>query len=213
MAIEITQTPTTYSTGATTDDGTRIALTAVNPGSRKTYFKVEDMNIQGNSMTFMKALTKICKSSKDIEILGELINQADYNNDVHIPSLKDFANKYGIGIESLKKLLQRATQELLFHKIGTGYYMVNPHIIMCVKLTSAGYSIQELAQIRWRTITGLLTEKQLNKLIKLNQWLQLSSPLRANEFNLSLAEYFHKHRTLTKPQLEKLGVKDTPIRE
>lgn len=211
MAVTVEVPATIFTQKATFDDGVRVELIGQVPTGKKTFYKIEEMNIKANHMNYMNTLAKVCKSSKDIEIVGELINQADYNNDISIAPLTEFAKEYGIGIEALKKLLQRTVQEGLFHKIGTGYYMLNPYIIMGKKLTSASYDIQELTQIRWRKLTGVLTDKQLDKLIKLNQWLQLDSPLRANEFNLSLAEYFYKHRTLTKLQLEKLGVKETPI--
>lgn len=204
MAIVIELPSTIHSTSATLDNGDRLELTSkVNP-IKKTFYKIEEMNIRANYMGYMSTLAKVCKSSKDIEIIGELINQADYNNDISIDSLTNFAKEYAVGIEALKKLLQRAVQEGLFHKIGTGYYMVDPHIIMGKRLTSAGYDLQELTQIRWRKLTGLLTDKQLDKLIKLNVWLKMDTPLRANEFNLSLAEYFYKHKKLTDLQLAKL---------
>lgn len=204
MAVVIELPSTTYTTSATLNNGGRLDLSGKVDPTKKTFYKIEEMNIRANHMKYMSTLAKVCKSSKDIEIIGELINQADYNNDISIDSLTNFAKDYSVGIEALKKLLQRAVQEGLFHKIGTGYYMMDPHIIMSKKLTSAGYDLQELTQIRWRKLTGLLTDKQLDKLIKLNAWLKMDTPIRANEFNLSLAEYFHKHKKLTELQLAKL---------
>ena len=102
--------------------------------------------------------------------------------------------------EALVKLLKRAVDSKLLFKIDTGYYMLNPYIIMSKGLTSAGFEAQELAQIKWREITGLLTQQMIDKIVNLSIHLGLSNILRASEFNLSVAEYYHSKGVITEKQ-------------
>lgn len=193
-----------YQVNATTDDGKRLLLNGVTK-TKSTYYKVEEINGGINIMTLFDVLAKVCKSGLDTQVIGKLIDSADKNNEITIVNISKFADTNDISRESLKRLLNRATDEALFHKINTGHYMVNPYIIMSKGLTAGGYELQENRQIEWRKITGLITATQLNKLVVLGNYLGLQSALRATEFNLSVADYYASNGEITDKQREALA--------
>lgn len=192
-----------YQVNATTDDGKRLLLNGVTK-TKSTYYKVEEINGGISIMTLFDVLAKVCKSGLDTQVIGKLIDSADKNNEITIVNISKFADTNDISRESLKRLLNRATDEALFHKIDTGHYMVNPYIIMSKGLTAGGYELQENRQIEWRKITGLITDKQLERLLKLSNYLELQSALRATEFNLSVADYYANNGEITDKQREAL---------
>ena len=192
-----------YQVNATTDDGKILLLNAI-AKTKSTYYKVEEINGGVSIMTLFTVLGKVCKSGLDTQTIGKLIDSADNNNEVVIVNISKFADANDISRESLKRLLNRATDEALFHKIDTGHYMVNPYIIMSKGLTAGGYELQENRQIHWRKITGLITDKQLERLVKLGNYLELQSALRATEFNLSVADYYASNGEITDKQRESL---------
>lgn len=192
-----------YQVNATTDDGKILLLNAI-AKTKSTYYKVEEINGGINIMTLFMVLGKVCKSGLDTQTIGKLIDSADNNNEIVIVNISKFADANDISRESLKRLLNRATDEVLFHKIDTGHYMVNPYIIMSKGLTAGGYELQENRQIHWRKITGLITDKQLERLVKLGNYLGLQSALRATEFNLSVADYYASNGEITDKQRESL---------
>ena len=71
---------------------------------------------------------------------------------------------------------------------------------MSKALTAAGMETQELTQIKWREVTGLLTQQQIDKIVNLSSHLELPTILRATEFNLSVAEYYHSKGVITEKQ-------------
>ena len=192
-----------YQVGATTDDG-KVLILHGNSKTKTTYYKVEEINGGINIMTLFNVLAKICKSGPDTQTIGKLIELADRNNEILLGSISKFATNNGLCREVLTRLLSRATDETLFHKIDTGHYMVNPYIIMSKGLTAGGYELQENRQIHWRKITGLITDKQLERLVKLGNYLELQSALRATEFNLSVADYYASNGEITNKQRESL---------
>ena len=192
-----------YQVNATTDDGKRLLLNGVTK-TKSTYYKVEEINGGISIMTLFNVLAKVCKSGLDTQVIGKLIDSADKNNELTIINISKFADTNNISRESLKRLLNRATDEALFHKISTGHYMVNPYIIMSKGLTAGGYELQESRQIEWRRITGLITDKQLERLVKLGNYLELPSALRATEFNLSVADYYASNGEITDKQRKAL---------
>ena len=192
-----------YQVNATTDDGKIVVLNGITK-TKSTYYKVEEINGGISIMTLFNVLAKVCKSGLDTQVIGKLIDSADKNNEITIANISKFATANGLCREVLTRLLNRATDEALFHKIDTGHYMVNPYIIMSKGLTAGGYELQENRQIHWRKITGLITDKQLERLVNLGNYLELQSALRATEFNLSVADYYASNGEITDKQRESL---------
>lgn len=157
-----------------------------------------------NMSALFEVLSKVAKSGKDNKLIGCLLAEANNVNEIHIHNMTEFAEAQEVSREAIKKLLNRAVQYNLLHKITTGHYTVNPYIIMSKGLTAAGYAAQETAQLKWREVTGLLTNKQIAKLVDLSHYLKLANVLRATEFNLSVAEYYHSKGEVTDKQRSKL---------
>lgn len=202
MAIEVNER-TIYQIGAIAENGDKLRLSQVVTKKSK-FYKVEEMNGKVNVMSLFEVLGKVCKSGTDTIVIGKLIDLANNKNEIYIPNMTKYASQVGISIESFKKLMKRATDESLLHKIDVGYYMINPYIIMSKALTNSGYELQEHSQITWRKLTGLLTDIQIGKLNKLSEYLELEAGLRPNEFNLSIAEYFAKNGEITDKQRKAL---------
>lgn len=160
----------------------------------------KEMNGRHNDMELFEVIGEISKSGKDVKVVGIITRLADYNNKIVIPNISRFAENNDMSREALVKLLKRAVDSKLLFKIDTGYYMLNPYIIMSKGLTAAGMEAQELAQIKWREITGLLTQQMIDKIVNLSIHLGLSNILRASEFNLSVAEYYHSKGVITEKQ-------------
>lgn len=194
------------SISAITEDGITVNLTQEQK-VKTTYFNVQEMNGRYNSMELFNVLGEVAKSGKDNKLVGCLIGLANNVNEIHIHNMTEFASLQDISRESLKKLLLRAVEHDLLHKITTGHYMVNPYIIMSKGLTAAGYEVQEATQLKWRKVTGLLTNKQIAKLVKLSGYLNMPTTLQATEFNLSVADYYHSKGEVTDKQ--KLALKVT----
>lgn len=187
------------SVGATLDDGNRMQLSAI-VSDKKGFYKIHEMNGRHNDMELFEVIGEISKSGKDVKVVGIITRLADYNNKIVIPNISRFAENNDMSREALVKLLKRAVDSKLLFKIDTGYYMLNPYIIMSKGLTSAGMEAQELAQIKWREITGLLTQQMIDKIVNLSIHLGLSNILRATEFNLSVAEHYHSKGVITEKQ-------------
>lgn len=198
MAYTI-ESSTVCSVKAVTENGDSLVMSGVTT-ERKGYYKVHEMNGRHNTMELFNALSQIAKSGNDNKIIGCLVNLANGTNEIHIHNMTKFAEEQEINKESLKKLFTRAVDNLLLYKISTGHYMLNPYIIMSKALTAAGMETQELAQIKWREVTGLLTQQQIDKIVNLSSHLELPTILRATEFNLSVAEYYHSKGVITEKQ-------------
>ena len=188
-----------YSVNVTSENGEIFSMNKAVP-AKSSYFKIHEMNGRHNDMELFEVIGEISKSGKDVKVVGIITRLADYNNKIVIPNISRFAENNDMSREALVKLLKRAVDSKLLFKIDTGYYMLNPYIIMSKGLTSAGFEAQELAQIKWREITGLLTQQMIDKIVNLSIHLGLSNILRASEFNLSVAEYYHSKGVITEKQ-------------
>ena len=188
-----------YSVNVTSENGEIFSMNKAVP-AKSSYFKIHEMNGRHNDMELFEVIGEISKSGKDVKVVGIITRLADYNNKIVIPNISRFAENNDMSREALVKLLKRAVDSKLLFKIDTGYYMLNPYIIMSKGLTSAGFEAQELAQIKWREITGLLTQQMIDKIVNLSIHLGLSNILRATEFNLSVAEHYHSKGVITEKQ-------------
>lgn len=197
-----TETEKLNSIQAVTEEGVTVVLSQIQKDV-KTYHPIYEINI-GANMNAFRALGEICKSSKDIDIMCDIMELADTNNKIAITNISKYAESAGTTRATLNKLLKRAEDSTLLHKMDTGLYLLNPFKLMSKGLTAGGYAAQETAQLKWRELTGLITDKQLAKLIRLNSYLEIANPLSPTEFNISVAEYYAKHGEITDKQKERL---------
>jgi len=187
---------------AITADGIHVNLTQ-NQTTKKTFYSIKEMTGRISTMQLFKTMSIVCTSGTDNLVLGTLLDLSNSSNEIKILNITNFAKTIGVGLTSLKALLKRAVEQDLFHKLATGHYFVNPYIIMSDALVASGYAAQEASQLRWRKVTGLLTDVQLNQLVSLCEFTSLA--LRATDFNLSVAAYFAKHGVVTDSQLKVLA--------
>ena len=199
----VTETNKSGRLGATTDDGDRIVFEGLIK-SKKEYFPVKEVDEKFNLRNVFIAISEACRSSKDIEILGYLLERTDYNNYITISNLSELAEELGVSRKHLNTILKRAEEATLIHKIETGKYMVNPYKIMGASACKAGYETQELNQVRWKELTGLFTDLEIQQLIDLNKYMEFDVPLRPTSFNISIAEYYAKNKFITDKQRESL---------
>ena len=207
MAV-ITKEQKYNSIKAQTEEGVTVVL-AQEQVTTKTFYNVQELNARISMIGLFETLAKVCKTSRDTEVMGKLLDSANNNNEVFIPNITKFSTASGISIASLKRLLTRAEEHDLIYKIDTGHFLVNPYILISKGLTSGGYAAQETAQVRWREVTGLITQAQIDKLINLTLHLNLTTGLNATEFNLSVSDYFASNGTITDKQKTSLLKKYT----
>lgn len=197
----ITDKKVTARLKATLDDGTKLELEG-DVDAKKKYYPVTELDEKVNLMGIFKALSKICKSSKDIMILGTIIEYANAHNEILIPNQTSYAKELDISRKQLIGVLTRAEEANLIHKLDTGRYLLNPFKIMCESACARHYEHQELIQVRWKEETGLFTELELESLIQLSNYLELEVGLRPTSYNLSVATYYQRNHQITDKQRE-----------
>lgn len=184
---------------ATTEDGVKFEFKA-DIGNDKEYFPVMEIDEKVNLMGIFKALSQICKSSKDILILGTIIEYANAYNEIIIPNQSSYAKELNISRKQLLGVLSRAEEVNLLYKLDTGRYLLNPYKILSESACKRNYKHQELVQVKWKEETGLFTELELEKLINLSKHLELDVCLRPTAFNISVAEQYHTKHQITDKQ-------------
>jgi AraC-like DNA-binding protein len=185
--------------GATLDDGSRAMLEADVTVKGASYV-VTELNERMNLRNTFKAISEACRSSADITILGEILERTDIQNEIRLHSLTEWAAQLNVSRKHLNTLLTRAEDASLLYKLNTGHYLLNPYKIMGAKASAAGYEIQELAQVRWKELTGLYTELEIQQLLDLSDYLKLENGLTPTYFNLSVAQYYSKNKTISPKQ-------------
>lgn len=201
---------TEYSIGATLDDGQRTEFKAIQSGENE-YYPVHEVDQRCNLGKLFQELAKICKSSKDIAILGELLQETNVINELVIDNISEYAQYFNVSRKKLTLLLAEADKSNLLYKINTGRYFVNPYILISPQININNYEAQELVQVRWKELTGLFTELEIEQIKEFSSFLGLDQGLRATEFNLSVAKYYAKNHTITDKQRKayiKIGVID-----
>lgn len=185
--------------GATLEDGSKTMLQG-EVNTQKTYYPVKELNERINLKNTFKSLSEVCRSSRDIEILGEILERTDITNKILLPNLSELAEEFNISRQHLNTLLNRAEDANLLYKINTRHYMLNPYKIMGAKASSCDYETQEMIQVSWKELTGLITELETEQLLKLSDYLGLDIGLPPTSYCLSIAAYYNKHKTITDKQ-------------
>lgn len=167
------------------------------------FYNVTEIDGRFN-MNIFKVLGKTCKTGNDVVVLGELLQDVNQMNELIIPNISAKAEKIEISRKHLNTVLNNAVDSNLLHKMDSGYYLVNPYVLMMPKASKSGYKIQELIQVRWKEETGLITELEYEQLIALTDYLGLSEGLRPTEFNISVAGYYARDKKISPRQKTKL---------
>lgn len=189
---------TTYSIPIITPEGTQLNAAAVDKYASTNNAK--KLNARVQTMDFLQIMSEVTKSSKDILILKNIIEEADATNEIRLLNITKFASIMEVGVTAVKGLLKRADNAGFLHKIDTGHYMMNPFVLLSKGLTSAGGDKQESVQLKWRSYTVVMTESDKEALVKLTKFLDLPVSLPASEFTISVANQFVAKGRLTEPQ-------------
>lgn len=150
---------TTYSIPLITDDGTKLVATATDKYRNNN--KASKLNGRVHTMDLLQMMSEITKSSKDILILKSIIKETDIANEIKLVNVEKFAVKANTSVESLRKVLTRACEIGLLHKLDTAYYMLNPFVLLSQGLTFAKDGRQFDVQVRWRELTNVYTESDI----------------------------------------------------
>jgi len=169
---------------------------------KNVYYQVAAIETRIDSYQYHQTLAVICKSSKDILLLSDLLHTANRLNDFVIHNITKSAEEFSTSRKNLTELLNRAVDASLLHKIDTGHYFVNPFLYMSkAAVGNSDYKQQELVQARWRETTGLLSQSDIASLVSLSTFLGQAVTLPGTEFNLSVAYYYSKHKIITPKQI------------
>lgn len=188
---------------ATTEDGTKIEFKA-EVTTNKEFYPVNEVDEKVNLMGLFKIMSEICKSGKDIKLLGQIIDYANGKNEIWLGNQTKLAEEFGVSRKHLSQLLKRAEEAKLLHKLDVGIYLLNPYKVLGESASKRTYKEQELIQVRWKSETGLITELELKQLIELSKHLELVVGLAPTEFNLSVASYYAGKHTITDKQRQAL---------
>jgi hypothetical protein len=159
-----------------------------------------NLNTKVNLVDLMQALIGIAKSPKDLAIMLELVEEMLPNNEIMIPNLTRFSELQDISIASFKRLLSRAEDVALLHKLNTGHYLVNPFVIASKGLTSRGNEAIREIQTKWSELTVMMTASDREALVQLSNHLGLEVPLPVNPFTLSVSQQYKSKGKITEGQ-------------
>jgi hypothetical protein len=159
-----------------------------------------NLNTRVNLVDLMQALIGIAKSPKDLAIMLELVEEMLPNNEIMIPNLTRFSELHDISIASFKRLLSRAEDTALLHKLNTGHYLVNPFVIASKGLTSKGNEAIREIQTKWSELTVMMTASDREALVQLSNHLGLEMPLPVNPFTLSVSQQYKSKGKITEGQ-------------
>ena len=92
--------------------------------------------------------SKICKSSKDIEMFRDLLLAVDKTNELRI-NITKFSDRHNYKREYITRLLKRFVDNNLAIRIDRGVYLINPMVFQSIGSTN---ELIEKAQRTWLTL-------------------------------------------------------------
>ena len=109
------------------------------------YFTIKRINLKVCYMDFIKIQSKLCRSSKDILIFGDLFNKVDRENELRI-NVTQFCKKYGYTRSRINKMLKEAIEVGFVKKLDRGLYLINPFVL---KGKGCSNETLERLQLEW----------------------------------------------------------------
>ena len=111
------------------------------------YYSIKNLTSRVNSMDLIETLATICRSSKDMRLLGALLDYADSDNKIVMTNMAEEARNLNINKSKLSVLLRLSCNANLLKKITTGTYLINPYILIGKRVRSN--EKREQLQIEW----------------------------------------------------------------
>lgn len=113
------------------------------------YYSIKNLNMRINYMDLIDYQSKICNSSKDILLFGDLFRHLDTNNYLHI-NVSKWAKEHEYSRSKVNIVLKKAIDCGFIVKISSGIYFVNPFVIR--GLGFKNNELFEACQHKWNTI-------------------------------------------------------------
>ena len=110
------------------------------------YYRIKRINLKVCYMDFIEVQAKLCRSSKDILIFGNLFNKVDRENELRI-NVTQFCKKHNYTRSRINKMLQESIEVDFTKKLDRGIYLINPFIL---KGKGCSNETLERLQKEWR---------------------------------------------------------------
>ena len=117
---------------------------------KEEYYSIRKITTRINNMDFLGTLEVVCKSSKDINIVNNLLELHDNNNYIRLSNISDYARNIECSRQKLTDILKRMQNSNLIYKTDRGIYMINPYIWIGRRIRSN--KLREEAQLQWTKI-------------------------------------------------------------
>jgi len=116
------------------------------------YYSIKNITTRINSMDFLDTLEAICRSSKDIGIVNNLLELHGKDNILRVSNgIGNYSKKIGISRQKLSDVLKRMENLNLVYKLDIGVYFINPFIWIGRRVKSN--ELRENCQIEWESLT------------------------------------------------------------
>jgi len=111
------------------------------------YYTIKKITSRVNSMDLLTALSKICKSPKDIQIINGLLDESNSDGEIVITNITKKSEEFLIARSKLNEILNRAVKENFLFKKDKGVYLINPYIFIGKRVRSN--EMREKLQTSW----------------------------------------------------------------
>jgi len=117
----------TFSASIVDSNGELHPINAIKETNNK-YYSIRRLNLKICYMDFITIQSKLCRSSNDILIFGNLFDKVDKENELRI-SVTAFCEKHNFTRSRVNKMLQEAVAFDFAKKEDIGLYKINPFIL------------------------------------------------------------------------------------
>jgi len=93
------------------------------------YYSIRKLNTKVMYMDLIIVQSKLCNSSKDILVFGELFGKLKESNRLELPNISKFCRNSGFSRTKVTNMLKKAEQIGFTIKLEQGLYFVNPFVI------------------------------------------------------------------------------------
>lgn len=111
------------------------------------YYSIKNITTRVNSMDLLNVLSKICKSPKDLNIMNNLLEEANSEGKIVIPNISAKSKEFSIARSKLNEILKNAVKNNFFCKLDKGVYFINPFIFIGKRVRSN--EMREALQKTW----------------------------------------------------------------
>ena len=111
------------------------------------YYNITKLTTRINNMDFTDIQANICRSSRDIRLLGELLDLQGSDGRIRLV-ITSFAQKHSVTRLVVDNITKRSLEHDLFKKEDRGVYFINPYVFIGRKIRSNQQ--RESLQVEWK---------------------------------------------------------------